>query len=719
MEICEDLRYNFIELMEGFKLSYLIKDNRILYDIDVYKYTVSDVEKIYQECKSELEKNNISGLESLYNLFRIKQKNKFAYSMSEIFENFSERIAIVARSSDIKNIRAEVRKCRRKFYYWGDLPTYVYFINEELDYYRTNRKFKDDIEINKDYYDSWIAYACYKIILDKERNVNERIEEDKLFRHKLDWEYTEALKYFSDNYRIGCDLEISTDDIFCDIYDRILKYGSLSFYKRICKELYRWFDRKEKRIRINNEENTELPTLLIYSIRALSENVRIAKADVEDARYMPDINDFQKILMDTKYAIILLDVNNEHDLEFLLPSDERNYLERIMNYSSVYDIHQYVPEGMLFLIHRIIDAYRKRLETYYNCDSDILFNIISRLIRNAQNDFETGIITKIPYRSVSDDERNILDLMAVKNPINETYSIPTQWNKVNSDSEWVIKRLDAYYIIPPIVSMLGVYDKIGKALNWADFGPQIEKAVFDLFQDIAGLKTYSGKYLFENQVCECDAVIMGTEHALIIECKRKGISRLARGGTDVNIVKDIAETYFSSQSQAYRMQRAIELLGKQVVFYPSDCDISTKESHNKIYDKYKKVSDFAMVKHFVRISCTGGNFWIASEGGIADHIESHIKEYKVEGKKNKAYIEEFILERDKLLALKCCEYEKRVIKLDRLFISFDKLYDMVMTSSKLKEGGDALLKEIWTLTRIQSKKSDSANHLAMLMNLNN
>ena len=42
-----------MELMEGFKLSYLNKDNRILYDIDVYKYTVSDVDKIYQECKSE------------------------------------------------------------------------------------------------------------------------------------------------------------------------------------------------------------------------------------------------------------------------------------------------------------------------------------------------------------------------------------------------------------------------------------------------------------------------------------------------------------------------------------------------------------------------------------------------------------------------------------------------------------------------------------------
>ena len=191
--------------------------------------------------------------------------------------------------------------------------------------------------------------------------------------------------------------------------------------------------------------------------------------------------------------------------------------------------------------------------------------------------------------------------MAVNDCLNVEYYIPTQWNKVYSDSEWIIKKHDVYYVIPPIISMLGVYDKIGKALDWADFGPQIETAVLDLFKNINGLKEYSGKYLFENRVCECDAIIMGTEYALIIECKRKGISRVARGGSDANIVQDIAETYFSSQAQAYRMQRAIESLGKQVDFYPSECDISTKESQNAKYCEYKQTALFTNVKHFIRI----------------------------------------------------------------------------------------------------------------------
>lgn len=691
------------------------KDNRVLYNVGIYKYTVSDVDMIYQKCKVSMENYDLNDLKLLYDSFQIKPKNKLMLSTREILEDFSEKIAIITKSGDIENIRKEVKKCRRKFYYWADLPTYIYFINEELGQHHINKRLKDDIEINKDYYDSWIAYACYKVLVAGTNDADERIEYDKLYIHKLDWEYTRALEYFSKIYEIGYDLEISIDDIFHNIYKRIQEYGSLSFYKQIYKELYRNYDGTEKRIRINNQENTELPTLLIYAIRALSIN----KEEVENIAYLPDTVEFRQILMDTKNAIKLLDVNNEHNLEFLLSVDEDSYLKRIMNYSSVYDIHQYVPEGMLFLIQRIIDAYSEQLAEYYGCDGENLCNIISRLVRNAHHDFVAGRVSQIPFKSICSEERNVLELMAARVSLNDNFVIPTQWNEVFSDSEWIIKRHDAYYVIPPVVSMLGVYDKIGKALNWADFGPQIEKAVLDLFRNITGLKEFSGKYVFENQVCECDAVIVGTEYALIIECKRKGISRTSRGGTVASIVRDIAETYFSSQSQAYRMQRAIELLGKQVQFYPAKCDISIKESHNVKYNKYKKQAVFMTVKHFIRISCTGGNFWIASEGGIADHIENHIREYKTGGKNDKVYIDKFLSERDKLLALKCCEYEKRIIKLDRLFVSFDKLYDIVMTSPRCKEGGDALLKDIWALTRIQSKQNDTTNHLPMLMNLNN
>ena len=77
----------------------------------------------------------------------------------------------------------------------------------------------------------------------------------------------------------------------------------------------------------------------------------------------------------------------------------------------------------------------------------------------------------------------------------------------------------------------------------------------------------------------------------------------------------------------------------------------------------------------------------------------------------------YILERDKLLILKCYENNDKYIKLNRLFLSFDKLYDIVMTLLKFRKDGDRLLEKIWKLTRINSKKGDSANHLKMIINM--
>lgn len=686
-------------------MNYGNKDDRVLYNIGVYKYTVSDVDKIYQECKAKINKYDTNDLSLLYAFFEIKPMKRLVLSRNEILEILSEKIAIIANSGDIKKIKKEVRKCRRKFFYWNDLPTYFYFINEELNCFNTKKKIKDNIEINKDFYDTWIELACYMILVDGKSNSSEKIEDDKLYLYKLDLDYTLALKHFSGNYKVGSDLDINTEEIFHDIYDRILKYGALPFYERMYKELYRSFDVKEKRICISNKANTAFPTLWNYSIKALTENLQ---TDADNETCLPNENGFLKLLEDTENAVVLLEVDNEYDLEFLFPSDEGSYPKRIMNYSSVYDIHQYCTEGMLFLIQRIIDAYSKQLEDYYDCKSEELKDTVFQLVREAQCDFENGRISKEPL-SVCDNQRNILDLMSAKKPLNEKYYIPTQWDKINSDSEWLIKRQDAYYIIPPIVSMLGVYDKIGNALGWVDFGAQIEKAVLDLFRDISGLKEYSGKYLFENRVCECDAIILGTEYALIIECKRKGLSRTARGGNNTNIVKELSEAYFSSQSQAYRMQRAIFSLEKQVEFYPSKYDISTKELHNSKYDKYKETVDFSTVKNFIRVSCTGGSFWIVNEGGIAKHFEDHIKEFEIEN--NKIYIDEFESERDKFLKMECNKHYKKMIELNKLFFSFDRLYDIVMRSTKRNLDGDALLKEFWTLTRVQSKTNDTTNHL--------
>ena len=42
----------------------------------------------------------------------------------------------------------------------------------------------------------------------------------------------------------------------------------------------------------------------------------ISENDVYDETYMSNVNDLQQLFIDTKYAIRLLDVDNEYDLVF-------------------------------------------------------------------------------------------------------------------------------------------------------------------------------------------------------------------------------------------------------------------------------------------------------------------------------------------------------------------------------------------------------------------
>ena len=45
------------------------EDNRILYDIGNYKYTVSDVSKIYQDCKADIDNCDTNNLQFCMILF--------------------------------------------------------------------------------------------------------------------------------------------------------------------------------------------------------------------------------------------------------------------------------------------------------------------------------------------------------------------------------------------------------------------------------------------------------------------------------------------------------------------------------------------------------------------------------------------------------------------------------------------------------------------------
>jgi len=703
----EDFGQSFtVESLKDFT-DHITNDNRVLYAFGNQVYTVSEVEEIYQVCKGAII-NDTNNFQKLYEIFGLKPKNKFYQSRAEVTSHISECISILSRG--IVGFEDEVVKCRRKFLYWNNLNPTLYLINEKLIQTPSLRKLNNNVKRNRQLTDQLIAYACYLTIIDSENTeyAVRKIKDDSLWQHKLDYRYVDSIRFFSERYQVSNDLEIDLESIFDDIYKDIVDYGAIDFYKKVYNGLCHAYDESEQRVVVNNEVNAELPTLFHLCLKAMTDSKR------ETVDSLKENITFESIIERTQKAIVLLDADNEHDLNLLLPPRDDGYLEDLMNYSAVYDIHQYCVEGMLFLIKRILSSFSDKIEEEYNLSADDLYKLIKKLTDSSMRDFASGNLSVIDLDMFSSKEVEVIDKMTANGSLNADYVLPLQWNKVNDDSEWIIKERDNYLLLPSMLSMLGIYDKIGAALNWQDFGSQIEQAVLDLFGSIYGLNVYSGKYLFEGEVDECDAVVIGTKYALIIESKRKGITRAARAGSKADVIKDVAESYFSSQHQAYRMIRAIVESDGIIGFYPSECDISEKAGENKQYDQYRKDVDFSKIETFIRISCTGGNFWLISEGGIADNIERKIDDFAVDDK-NRKYIDKFKTEREAVCKLSGSG--KKVVRLNRLFLSFDKLYDIVTRFENQGLEGDDLIESIWKLTRTQSKKVNTTDNMTFFGNL--
>ncbi len=674
--------------------------NGIFYSVDEL---VQDYNKYYDDIspiKDDFDK--------LYKFFGIDPKDKLGHCLSEITSEISKRLDILVNSVPNKDLfYIEIKRARRRFIYWGDVDYHVYGIIEGVHFTKSNLRLKDKVPRDKSFYDNIIYCICILLILNN-CDIKSCIEDDKLWKHKADYEYVEALKELSSKYNVDENLEINLEKVFGDIYKTIATFDSISVFNCFIQFLSNYFDNAEKRIVVNNELNNEIPVMWHLVLKSLT------KAESESDKHLGQ-KEYQEILMKLKNAIVLMDSDNEHDLSFLLPNQAYDYLERLMRYSAIYDLHQYDVDGMLFLLKRIIAKYPDEIKGYFDDSAESVYDTISEMIGIIQKQFIEKGSCILSAGNLSKHQRCILDKMVVTGALNTNYYSPIQWNNVDDDSEFVVKKGNEYFFFPPVISALGVYDRIGRALSWRDFGTEVEKSVKDLFSNIDGLKVYSGKYTFEKDVFEADAIVLGTEYALLIECKRKGLSRKARGGDRKSSIKDLAETYFSSQKQAYHTYRAIIDNSGLLELYPSECNISVKSVEDGDFEEQKTVVDFSTVKNIIRVSCTGGNFWIAAEGGITDNIEMNIEKFDTEGND---YIQAFINERD--YALKCTsKIGKKVkpVKLNRMFISFDKLYSIVSNALKANKSGDSLLEQFWKLTRMQSKKGDTLNHLSFFTNL--
>lgn len=486
----------------------------------------------------------------------------------------------------------------------------------------------------------------------------------------------------------------------------IKELGAYVAWQHLMYDLGRIYKIDENRFQINEESGSVYPVLYHLILKVMTNQSTREDISGKNVKWA----DIKNI---ANHLIILSDLRDNCYIQFQFPEVHDNYIEQMIYYSGIFDVHQYNPLGVLFLVERIIDDNKVKLSSIFGISTAQIKKNMYEFVQSVDRHIKEIQFLSLNHLNTSEEQKLFLNHMSTMGPVNKNYNSPYDWDSVDDDSVWLLKKDNMFCFLPNTIAAWGIYDKICSMLAWPDdIGKVVEKAVADLFNNYLHLNVESGTFILDKCKYESDGIIINDDYAIIIECKQKSLTRQARSGDSKKVLDDIACAYLYSQAQAFRVERAIRTADKYLYLYQDKCKNAKKGRSRNSKTEKRIIIDVSNVKRIIRLTCVCGNFWILSETGIIKHIEEQYinKGYILPHKKE---VEAFLDERKKLLDIISDNREKRVISMNRLFLAYDKLHQIVVASRKKINIYDAFFK----LSRIQSKQNDTMNHLSFIMNM--
>lgn len=668
----------------------------VLYNFDGNVFYDCEVLKIYDQCMNEIGSFKDRGLEQLYDFFGI-HKEKGVFKRNVVLDKISADIASYAAMTDIVSLKRELKQCRRRIFFRDYQNVLYYAVNVAIINAVSGVKAYKCHELSREIFTELIRNACYYVILNSVKFCD--MEGERIFTCRDDDNYVKAIRRAGDI--LGKDTDIDGDisgyvkDICRRIYSSIFHFGGEKFYECLISEFAHCYNSKENRINVNSANNIAFPFLYNAVLRVMTSN---PGTFTEDEAF----DDFASVVSAAEVTVILADGSCSEALScfqnLISPC-----LKDLIIHSALYDLHQYYADGVLFFVERIIDGYSSEISKAFSLPTYKVMKFIEDITLKVHKCFVSG---KVPVIVNAEGEmKDFLCKMSSSSPLNEGYESPEQWDKVTSDSEWIIPFGSKFYIIPDVMGAWGIYEKLsdilrGELKKFPDYGHILENAVKDLFKE-QGITLYCGYYyMFDGKMYECDALAVDDEHAIIIECKQKPLTRQSRGGNEEKIICDIKKSFVASQEQAARLQRAILCSGGNFEMYPPECKGDEAGIRKGRYASIKITLNCPNVMNFLRISCTCGGYWVLGEPFMTRLM-------------NNASRSEY----SSLEQICNTEHDKRKLRFESLFISFDRLYHIIsiVKPHSVKEVFDTLKQ----FTNIQSNGMDTFDHISFFSSLRN
>ena len=181
---------------------------------------------------------------------------------------------------------------------------------------------------------------------------------------------------------------------------------------------------------------------------------------------------------------------------------------------------------------------------------------------------------KINYPLSYDTYGKILNFMSHKDNLNNNYIEPDDYQKINFHEKPLIKFNSSLFLLPAVSwSAPNFYEslatflrepcelQLNKNLNEI-LGWRLEEFIAILLNKYGINFIKGGKYKFNKNNAECDFVIECEKSIIIIEVKKKVLTRESKSGRNYSIIIDLSKSLLYSQIQAGKVEILLKRNGK-------------------------------------------------------------------------------------------------------------------------------------------------------------
>lgn len=243
------------------------------------------------------------------------------------------------------------------------------------------------------------------------------------------------------------------------------------------------------------------------------------------------------------------------------------FCTEIALWDSIYSLIQIRPKLSLQIIEELYQEIDEAtFSKVVGVSKTEYFTVLNEIfkISNDKNGVVTIYVSAIKKKLKEFDEeliKKVLNINSHYTQANAEYLLPSDITKVDFQFNSLIKLSDTKYILmdkswcaPSLFESLATVFRVAKVKNFdSSIGYALEKLIYKWLNDHS--ITYShGTYSVDTVEGECDLLIEAEDAIILIEFKKKVLTRKAKSGIDIDLLIDLSDSILSSQIQAGRTE---------------------------------------------------------------------------------------------------------------------------------------------------------------------